>query len=412
VAVEIPLRKEKTMSKQLREARAVAHKASLERLAANDKAGYDKAMTEVDRLTSEIRSAESKGRVTPQEVTAADPNHSTAFAFAKYLRGEITNQGFREQVKVEKRDVSEGNQLSHIGSYSSLGFLVPTGFANKIEQATKYFAPLLDVFGSMNTASGNVLPYPISNDTAQAATIVAENGTVSEQDLTASHIIFGAYKLSAGVVKASIELMQDSAFDLEQWLADRFGERYGRGLETFLTTGTGSSQPTGLLTAIAASGATPIIAQGSSESTGGAQTGGNSVGYSDLVNLEHSVDPSYRRNARYMFHDQTLAAVKKIIDKFGRPLWTPGISVGEPDTINGYQYVINQAMPQIAVSNVTVAFGDLSKYLVRQVSGWHVQRLEELYAVNGQVGFISNMRVDGNLLDAGTHPVNVLQMHS
>jgi HK97 family phage major capsid protein len=402
------------MSKQLREARAVAHHAAIDALSRNNKGAFDKAMADVDRLEVEIRKSESKSPVVETRVEVEDPNHNRAFAFGKWLRrgkGGVTDAEMRS---IEFRDVVEGApMLSHIGSYSGLGFLVPTGFSNQIENATKYYAPLLDVFGHMDTSTGQPLPYPISNDTAQAAVIVGEAGSVSEQDITANHIIFSAYKLTSGVIKASLELMQDSAFDLESWLADRFGVRYGRGLENFLTNGTGSSQPTGLLTAIAAvGGPTPVSAQGSNESTGGAQTGTNSIGYSDLVNLEHSVDPSYRRGAKYMFHDLTLASIKKIIDKFGRPLWVPGISVSEPDRINGYEYVVNQAMPVIAPSAVTVAFGDLSKFLVRKVTGVAIARLEELYAVSGQVGFISNMRIDSNLLDAGTHPINVLRQTS
>ena len=246
------------------------------------------------------------------------------------------------------------------------------------------------------------------------ATIVGEAATVSEEDITASQIVFGAYKLSSGLVKASVELLQDSAFDIQNWLAQRFGERYGRGLENYFTNGTGSSQPTGILTAIAASGATPVVAQGSAETTGGAQTGANSIGYSDLVNLEHSVDPSYRRGAKFMLHDQTLSSLQRIIDKFGRPLWVPGVAVNVPDTLIGYQYVINQSLPQIgSVSEATtLVFGNFSKFIIRKVMDLSVQRLSELYAASGQVGFISFARVDSNLLDAGTHPLNVLQQHS
>jgi HK97 family phage major capsid protein len=404
------------MSKQLREQRAQAHAEGVRALGQNNQAAFHKAMAEVDRLAVEINKAEARGGVSATSFEVADAGHKRAFAFGKYLRGGFAACSDAEKRSIEFRDgVVEGApMLAHIGSYSGLGFLVPTGFANKIEQATKYFAPLMEggVFGRMDTATGQPIPFPVSNDTGNSAVIVGEAGSIDEKDITASHIEFAAYKLTGGVIKASVELLQDSAFDLEQWLADQFGVRYGRGLENYLTNGTGSAQPTGLLTAVAASGATPIVAQGSSESTGGAQTGVNSIGYSDLVNLEHSVDPSYRRGAKYMFHDLTLAAIKKIVDKYGRPLWAAGISVDAPDTINGYPYVINQAFPQIAASNVTVAFGDLSKFLVRKVSGVAVQRLEELFALNGQVGFISNMRVDSNLLDAGTHPVNVLMQHS
>ena len=338
-------------------------------------------------------------------------------------QGGVTNipEGIRKQLdrgvqfeKEQRTEVEGAPMLNHIGTYSGLGYFVPTGFVNAIEQATKWFAPLLDgsVITVMETATGQPLPMPTSNDTGNAATIVGEASSVNELDVTASQITFGAYKFTSGLVKASLELIQDSAFDLEAWLAARFAERWGRGLESFLTNGSGSSQPTGLLTAVAASGATPIVAAGSSESTGGSQTGANSIGYSDLVNLEHSVDPSYRRGAKYMFHDQTLSSLKRIIDKFGRPLWTPGISANEPDRLNGYEYVINQSMPQIAASATTVAFGDMKKFIARRVKDLTVMKLVERYAELGQVGFVSFARLDSNLLDAGTHPINTLQQHS
>ncbi len=394
-------------TKALREQRARANQARIDALRNNNQFAYEKANADVDRLEMEIRKAEGKSPVAV-ETRGGDVNYRRAFNFAKYLRGKALTE-------VEMRDVAEGApMINHIGSYAGLGFFVPTGFENQIENATKYYAPLMDsdVFTTMTTASGNPLPFPTSNDTNQSATIVGEGASIPEVDPSAGQIIFAAYKLTSGVVKASVELLQDSAFDIEAWLSERFGIRYGRGLEGFLTNGTGSSQPTGILSAVAASGATPVIAAGSSESTGGSQTGVNSIGYSDLVNLEHSVDPSYRQRAKYMFHDQTLSAIKRIIDKFGRPLWAPGIAVDEPDTLNGYEYVINQSMPQIAASATTVVFGDLKKFIVRKVSGISVQRLNELYANNGQVGFQSWMRVDSNLLDAGTHPANVLQQHS
>jgi HK97 family phage major capsid protein len=389
----------------LREQRARANESRLIALRENNQAAYEKADADVNRLTEEIRKAEGSSTV---EVRGMDGNQKRAFNFAKYLRG-------KELTAVEMRDVAEGApMLNHVGTYTGLGFLVPTGFKNAIEDATKYYAPLMDgsVFTVLETATGNPLPFPTSNDTSNSAVIVGEAGSISEQDITASHIVFAAYKLSAGIVKASVELLQDSAFNLEAWLADRFGVRYGRGLESYLTNGNGSSQPTGLLQAVSNSGVTPVIAAGSSANDGTSATGANSIGSNDLVNLEHSVDPTYRRGAKYMFHDQTLAQLKKLLDKYGRPLWAPGITSGDPDRINGYEYVINQSMPQIAASNVTVAFGDLKKFQVRKVSGISVQRLNELYAANGQVGFVSNMRVDSNLLDAGTHPVNVLQQHS
>ena len=113
-----------------------------------------------------------------------------------------------------------------------------------------------------------------------------------------------------------------------------------------------------------------------------------------------------------MFHDQTLRFVKTILDKYGRPLWKPGVAAGDPDTINGYQYVINQSFPQISASAITVVFGDFSKYMVRRVRDLQVVRLDERFADLGEVAFLAFSRIDGRLLDASTHPLNGLQQHS
>jgi HK97 family phage major capsid protein len=266
---------------------------------------------------------------------------------------------------------------------------------------------------TITTASGSILPFPTSDDTANSAVLISEASGAGQQDVAFGTVNLHAYKYTSKLVKVSSELLQDSAFNIYAYLADRFAERFGRAFETVFTNGDGSNKPTGLLTAIAASGATPVSAAGSSANDGiGGNTGANSIGSQDLVNLEHSVDRSYRRNAKYMFNDKTLGTLKGMLDKYGRPVWTPGVASGVPDTINGYAYVINNGMPTITASAVTVAFGDFSKFLIRKVSTPVVKRLVELYAVSDEVGFLAFQRVDSNLIDAGQHPLNVLQQHS
>lgn len=384
-------------------------------LTSETRSNFDAAMTEVENLTRQIREAETGGFAAGFRTNDLKHESRHAEAFGRFVRKGSEVLTTEQRSVLETRAVSEGNQAAHIGSYSSLGYFVPTGFVDRVEQATKFYAPLLEdgIFGVIRTGTGQALPFPVSDDTANSATIVGEASPVSDLDVTANQVILSSYKLTSGVVKASVELLQDSSIDIEAYLAERFGERFGRGYENFLTNGTGSAQPTGLLTALAANGVTPVVAAGSSESTGGAQTGANSIGYSDLVNLEHSVDPSYRRNAKYMLSDNALSVIKKIIDKFGRPLWAAGIAVGEPDTINGYPYVINQSMPSVAASAVTVVFGALEKFTVRRVAEMSMIRLVELYANTGQVGFQAFSRIDSNLTVASTsHPINYLQQHS
>jgi len=334
---------------------------------------------------------------------------------------------------LEARDQEAGTQSISYTQGTLGGFFVPAGFVYDIEVATKYFAPLLDgsVVNLFETATGQVLPYPTSNDTNQAWTILGESTQVSDNGTNANYptvgtppsanpgnvlagqITFNAWKGTTGLVRVSLELLQDSAFNIERYLANAFAIRLGRGYEYYLTLGSGSNQPKGLITAIQASGAVPITAIGSSTNDGNAaNTGANSIGTDDLINLEHSVDPTYRRNAKYMFHDDTLRFLRTLKDKFGRPLWQPSVKDGDLDKINGYPYVINQVISKIAASNTTVIFGAFEKFMVRKVRDLQILRLDERFADFGEVAYVAFSRIDSQLVDAGTHPLNTLLQHS
>lgn len=305
----------------------------------------------------------------------------------------------------EFRDMTTGggNALQGTGG----GYFVPVGFVDEIEEALKWYGDMLVSSTILTTATGQPLPYPTDNDTSTVGELVGENSPVTEGDVTVGNITFNAYKYSTKMVKVSIELMQDSAFDLETYLKEKFAMRLGRKLNTDFTTGagSGSSMPNGIITA-ATAGPT---ATGSSANDGGSATGANSIGTDDLVELEHSVDKAYRRGAAFMAHDFTIKGIKKLKDKYGRPIWLPGLAVGSPDTILDYPYFTNNDMATIATTNKTMLFGQLKKYLIRRVKELSVLRLVERYAEYGQVAFIGFARYDGNLLDAGTHPVKYLQ---
>jgi HK97 family phage major capsid protein len=213
--------------------------------------------------------------------------------------------------------------------------------------------------------------------------------------------MFNAYTGSSDIVLVPVQLMQDSYFDLNKQLAWLLGERLGRLLSAALTTGSGNGQPTGIVTAAVASGLNYQMPTGNSNQI----TDSNS-----LIQLEHTVDVAYRKGAKFMFHDQTLKSIKMLKDNYGRYLWLPGLAANDPNTINGYEYVINNGLATMAPSAYCGLFGQLKKYKVRRVAGeTTVLRLVERYADYLQQGFIGFVRVDGNLLDAGTHPIATLQ---
>ncbi len=318
----------------------------------------------------------------------------------------------------ERRDMG-------IGTNTLGGYFVPRGFVYEVEEAMKWYGSMLQSSEIMDTATGQTLPYPTDNDTTIVGEIVGEGKQVSGADVTIGQILFGAEKFSTKMVKASLELLQDSAFALAPYIRNKFAIRLGRILNTKFTLGNGNSanpvEPTGLVTAVVANCTaaqlasagvaygTGLLAQGSSGNDGTGATGGTSIGSQDLTDLEHTVDPAYRLGASYMFHDQTLRAIKRLLDKYGHPLWKQGVAAGEPDRINGYPYWINNDMATIAVNAKTVLFGDMKKYLIRRVKELGVVTLQERFADYGQVAYIGFARYDGNLLDAGTHPVCFLQ---
>jgi HK97 family phage major capsid protein len=126
----------------------------------------------------------------------------------------------------------------------------------------------------------------------------------------------------------------------------------------------------------------------------------------ELLDLIHSVDRAYRVGPKvgFMLNDLTLAAIKKLTlgASDATPLWVPSVRDGEPDTIWGHQYWVNNDIDTIATGKKTILFGDFSKYLVRKVAGMRMLRMEERYGDFDQIGFVAFMRVDGDLIAAGS----------
>lgn len=339
-------------------------------------------------------------------------------AFDGYLRAGFANLSFEDRalLKREQRDMGTAGGGAGI-STSGGGIFVPVGFQNAVEVALKYFGPMLTGGRGnpriLDTENGQILPYPASNDTSAVGELIGENQQVTTDDLNLSSINFGSFKFSSKMVKVSLELLQDSAFDLDGFLVDAFATRLGRILNTKFTVGAGTTEPTGILTAVSAGGNT-LTAAGANTNDG--VSGANTIGSDDLVNLEHAVDPLYRPGAKYMMADATLKALKKVKDKYGRPLWQESTRDGAPALLNGYEYLINNdfdtLQTQVGSPPVTkrvVLFGALEKFVVRRVRQFSVLRLSERFADFGQVAFIAFARYDSNSLDVGNRAFALLE---
>lgn len=366
-------------------------------MTAEQEAQFDRLMAEADRMLKTIEAAEkvdSLSQDLEQPVRGQSretPERSEPAIYREALVHWI--RGGMEALSPEERDVLSQYRAQSAITGSAGGYTVAQDFYRRIIDAMKEFGGVEEAGATvLQTATGADLPIPTANDTSQVGEIVAENATASAQDITFGQVVLKAYKYSSKTVLVPFELLQDSAIDIEAYIARKLGERIGRIINQHFTTGTGTNQPQGVVT---------FSTLGKTGANG--QT--TSVTYDDLVDLVHALDPAYRRRARFMLHDQTLRAIKKLKDSQGRPLWLPGLAEREPDTILGYPYVINQDMPQMAASAKSILFGDFSNYFIRRVMDLTLYRITDKYIESGQVGFLAFMRADGRGVNAGISPV-------
>lgn len=292
------------------------------------------------------------------------------------------------------RDAWEARALS-VGTATAGGHTVPQDFSNALEVALLAHDGMRGVANVFRTSTGAALPWPTSNDTANEGTLIDENSAAAENDVTFGSVSFGSYKMTSGIVRVSHELLQDSGVNVAQVVGSLLGERIGRALNRYHTSGTGVNQ---------FQGAATVAVVGVTGATLGAIT------YDEIVDLQHSVDPAYRSGAVFVMHDTTVAALKKLKDGDGRPLWIAGMAEGEPGTLLGHRIVVNQHMPTLGTAGAkSVLFGDASKFRIRDVADIQIVRADERYFEYGQTAFVGWYRGDSRMIDAGTNPLKAFR---
>ena len=273
------------------------------------------------------------------------------------------------------------------------GVTIPTALASEIEIALKTYGGMFEAGTIINTSHGGDLIMPTINDTSAKATIVSEYDQSTKRAPSFGSVTLKAYTYRTPIIPVSQTLIQDSAFNLDAVLTSLLGDSFSRGVNEQLTTGDGTGKPTGIVTAATACAT---------------QAAATSIKLDDIIDLIKSVNSAYARNGKFMFNRNTLWELAKIKDQTGRYIWQDSARDGTPATLFGKQYILNDDMADIGAGNASVLFGDLSKYKIRMVKSFSVVRLNELLAEYLSIGLFGFARVDGNLLDAGTHPVKKL----
>ena len=178
--------------------------------------------------------------------------------------------------------------------------------------------------------------------------------------------------------------IQTSSGDRKIPVITQKGEACWMEEEAFLI-GDGKGKPTGI-----------FAAAGGAEN--GATTTGTTITFDDVIELFYSLKSPYRKKAVWILNEQTVKALRKIKDNTGNFIWQPSVSTGLPDTILNRPYVTSVYAPPIAAGAKAIAFGDYSYYWVADRQGRSLKRLNELFAMNGQIGFLASQRVDGKLI--------------
>ena len=280
-----------------------------------------------------------------------------------------------------------------VGTDSEGGYLVPDEFERTLVEALQEENIFRQLAKIITTSSGDrKIPVVASKG---SASWVDEEGVIPESDDAFGQVVIGAYKL-ATMIKISEELLNDSIFNLEQYIAREFARRIGAKEEEAFFVGNGTGKPTGVFNA-----------------TGGAALGvtaasSTAIAMDELLDLYHSLKTTYRNNAVFVTNDSTVKAIRKLKDGSGQYLWQPSVRLGEPDTLLNRPIKTSVYVPEIVAGAKAVAFGDFSYYWIADRQGRSFQRLNELFAATGQVGFKATQRVDGKLILA--EAVKVLQM--
>ncbi|MDB6061554.1 MAG: phage major capsid protein [Verrucomicrobiaceae bacterium] len=361
---------------------------------AENQTQYDGAVNEISDIDSrlarhqqmlDLAAEKNFGDAAKKNFDDKDPKNTVKVLHNKWLRGG-DNAITAEEWQVIRNTMSTTTTTEG-------GYTVPVELSSLLIEKLKGYVGVRQVAQSLVTATGAQLSYPTSDGTSEIGEIIAENTTATAQDPVFGTVALNVWKYSSKIIAVPFELLQDTTIDMEAFINNRIRDRLGRIQNTHFTVGagSGSSQPNGLITA-------------SSVGKVGATTQTTTITYDDLIDLIDSLDYIYQTTScKWMFAQSSRKVLRKIKDTTGRPIWAPGegnLIDGFSESLLGFGIQLNNDVPAMAANAKSVAFGDFSKYIVRDAAPVSLFRFtDSAYTKLGQVGFLAWQRSGGNLID-------------
>ena len=263
--------------------------------------------------------------------------------------------------------------------------LVPTSVYSRIVEHIVQGNPVRGVGTVINTTTGEPLVIPKST-AFSTASIVGEGSQASASDPTLSSTTLGAYKYVV-LVQMSNELANDNAVDVAGFLARQAGIAIGVTTRGHMTTGSGTSQPWG------------IVTRASTGVTGGTAVTGAFTA-DNLIDLRYSVNGVYtaQPGCGWMMNSTAMSAARKLKDTTNRYLFEPGLN-GQVDNLLGYPVYINDSVANPGLSAKSVLFGNLPSYFIREVNGIDVAVSDDFAFDYSVRTFRVTLRTDADLVD-------------
>ena len=346
---------------------------------------------------------DSSRHIKPEWRSAADRYgvnlHSSNFPYLKLTSVPPRSLRAEDMQQWETRTQREMRALTT--TTTAGGYLISAEMNRALEEARLFYGGVMENATVIRTETGASLPFPTYNGTATKGRILGINTQATQTDPAIGQMLLAAFKYSSDMVLVPEELLQDSGVNMPAFLGRILGERIARILNEHFTTGTGTTQPWGVVVRAAA------VNLGAGTAAGfGADA---ATTYRNVLKVVYGVDRAYRNNAKFMMNDAILANLAGITDTTGRPIWVTSMQAGEPDRLMGYPVVVNNDMTATFANNArTVLFGDFSNYYVREVRNVEIVSSRDRFIDFHQTAFLGFGRYDGDLLNAGTGPVKAL----
>ena len=359
------------------------HRNDMGVLSAEDDSTYSKMERDLDSMTNEIKRMERRDAIEaelnkPVNTPITETPENTATLKDKVGRA---SDAYKEDFDRHLRGKALVHNVLSEGTDADGGYLVPEEFERDIVTAIEEENVVRSLAKVITTQHERKIPVATGHSTAQWT---AENAAYTESNPAFGQKQIDAFKLT-DLCRVSVELLQDSAFNIEDYLMKEFARAFGIAEEEAFCVGTGTNQPTGIFTA---NGGT----------VGVTAAANNAITADELISLVYALKSPYRRNAKFLMNDATISAIRKLKDQNGAYLWQPSVQAGQPDRLLGYEIFTSPYVPTMAAGALTVAFGDFKNYWIGDRAGRTVQRLNELYATNGQIGYVATERVDGKVI--------------